>query len=179
MSKRMVTIYKILFPDNTVYIGSTVDFKNRVACHKWTHDKEVLPIGKRTYLSDKLKMLGFNNCIFEKIDAIEEPKRYELETFWIEKFGDLCINRSKSAVNQNVGIKQSRKAVCKRTDTKLSRMPYFKIIKVKTGELLHITNNYESAYYVTGESMAGIRKKLRNGRNATSYRYEYLNGGGL
>jgi hypothetical protein len=174
---RQVTIYKITFPDGRFYIGSTLNYANRVGCHASLSSKKSLPSGKETHLYKKFREMGFSRKWFSVVDICNEDKRFELENKWINQNRILCINKGTDASAPSRGSKRSQEAKGNAVKTRLENMPYFFVVCPNSQAVLMKTNNYDLAAMYTGESRDGIRKKLRNNRNMTKFIYQYAGGG--
>lgn len=91
MNNRKVYIYKITSPSGKIYIGSTVNIKDRVYRYKTARVKSQVKI------YNSILRYGFDNHKFETIFECDESNRNFYESFYGEKFdviGDNGLNLS-------------------------------------------------------------------------------------
>ena len=83
MLLRDKVIYKIINPNNKIYIGCTIDFKRRLSEYRR------LSMVGQVKLYNSLTKYGYNNHKFEIIEECNEDILHEREIYWIKHFN--CI----------------------------------------------------------------------------------------
>jgi len=76
----MIGIYKITSPSNKIYIGSTINFKNRMNQYRWKNSKE------QVRLHRSLSKYGFEDHIVEFIEECLEEELNTKERYWQEYY---------------------------------------------------------------------------------------------
>lgn len=76
-------IYKIISPNNKIYIGCTIDFKRRLSEYRR------LNMVSQVKLYNSLLKYGFDNHLFEIVEECNEDVLHEREIYWIKYFN--CI----------------------------------------------------------------------------------------
>ena len=97
-------IYIIINPKNNIYIGQTIDFKNRIRSYKY------LKCNSQPRIFNSIKKYGFENHTIEILEVVENEdkkmlieKLNELEIFYIKKYNS-C---SDSGLNCEIGGRNS------------------------------------------------------------------------
>lgn len=99
-------VYKILFPDDYFYVGSTSNLKKRIGGYRSAYKNSIGNVNKLL----ASKMIEHGCCYFEVLEMIPEWfDPYEVEDRWLKKFfsSPLILNRSSSAYN-NTGAYKSQ-----------------------------------------------------------------------
>lgn len=91
MEYRKAFIYKITNPSGKIYIGSTVDLKDRIYRYKTAR------LGRQLKIKHSIIKYGWDNHKFETIFECDEIDKYKYEAFYGDKFqvlGDNGLNLS-------------------------------------------------------------------------------------
>lgn len=105
-------IYKITSPTGRVYIGQSVDIKNRLRVYKSGHGYQFQPKLRRSCLK-----YGFDNHKFEIIEEVEAELLNDRERYWQDRYD--VINSGLNCFLTKSSDKSGR--VCKETLVKLGR----------------------------------------------------------
>lgn len=174
-----IGVYGIFFPDKTVYVGSSKNCQRRFSDHRHDAKRRSNIPGRATYLHKKINYYGVENIKFSIIEECCIDDLLDREFFFIESYGENCINKNKNPFKHNLGLKRSVDAINKAIKTRNKNMPYFEI-RAKRGErLVAITNNYTIASILTNQCRDSLRKKVKNKQNCPNYTYNYVTGGAL
>jgi hypothetical protein len=81
----MGIVYLILWPDESMYVGSTKkSLTQRMSCHRYDSKKKDWP------LYQKAKEFGWDSC---EVIILDEADNYkELESYYIREYNDLLLN---------------------------------------------------------------------------------------
>lgn len=97
-------IYMIINPKNNIYIGQTINLKNRIRSYKY------LTCKGQPKIYNSIKKYGFENHLIEILEVLQDANREvlfeklnQLEIFYIEKY-NTC---SESGLNCEIGGKNS------------------------------------------------------------------------
>lgn len=113
----MICIYKIISPENRIYVGQTTNYFKRIKNYN------NLKCKSQTILYRSFKKYGVNNHIFDIIELCELEQLNERERYWQDYYNVL-----KNGLN-------CRLTTSKDKSGKLSESTKFKIGKANTGKI--------------------------------------------
>lgn len=166
----MIGIYKITNPDNKVYIGQSINIKNRFYHYSLLHCKSQIKL----YCS--LKKYGINNHKFEILHICDIKQLNELERYYQELFevvGKYGLNLRLTCSSNKTG-KLSEEIINK---MKKSRKNNINANSSKSKKVIDLRTNiiYESCFNVGkifNISPSNLSRKLNGTRkNNTSFKY--------
>ena len=91
----MIGIYKIISPSNKIYIGQSINIKQRKQSYSYfnSYKKSIGP-----KLFNSLKKYGFENHIFEIIEECSIDQLNEKETYWKQYYLNILNNNWKQVL---------------------------------------------------------------------------------
>lgn len=96
--KKMGAIYKITSPALKIYVGQTINYKERLKRYKW------LNCEKQRMLFFSLKKYGFDKHVFEILeDDLPIELLNEREKYWIKECNSYYKNNRANGMNLNTG----------------------------------------------------------------------------
>jgi len=133
MKNKIICVYKITcLINNKIYIGQTIDYKDRIRHHK---SKLKRNCNDNKYLQEDYNKYGLNNFTFEILEECKEENLLERETYWINYYGGInnsVIYNMLDMYQMNDEIKQSRQGK--------NNIMYGKTHSLKTKQLLRDKN---------------------------------------
>lgn len=143
-------IYKITSPTGRVYIGQSVDIKNRIKCYKYP---EKVKGQRKLYYS--LKKYGYKKHKFEIVAQCDIEKLDEMEIFYIDVYNTF---NTKHGLNCNHGGQsnpiQSEETKRRRTESqkgrKVSKETRKRISEAKMGSKLSLNQKLKKSKAMVG-----------------------------
>lgn len=158
-------IYIITSPDvQAVYIGSTCEnLNNRLSKH--VRDYKLYTKGKCHYVSsyDIVSKPYYKITLIENYPCNSKKKLFIRETEWINKFGDVCVNKRTSYTDKKLYDRQYQKGN--------KRREYMKNYRASHKYKLYIDNNRDK---INGYNK-NYRDKNKNKLNEKSRQYYSYN----
>lgn len=91
-------IYKIVFPNNDIYVGCTINIKDRI------NDYKTLQCKAQRLIYNDLKKYPLDSCNFIILEVCNAEERHEIEIFWIKEFNSYR-KLNKKGLNLTMGGK--------------------------------------------------------------------------
>jgi len=163
-------IYKILSPNNKIYIGQSINIKKRFYNYSLFHCKF------QTKLYNSLKKYGVENHKFEILhlcntDQLNKLERYYQELFEVHnKYG---LNLRLTGINDKSGklsfstINKMKKARIKNINANSSRSK--KVIDLNTNIIYNSCSEIAKIFNISASNLS--RKLNGTRKNNTSYKY--------
>lgn len=152
--EKICGIYKITSPSNKIYIGQSVDIKNRWSKYKNTQCE------KQEYLYRSLKKYGVNKHKFEIINQCSETELNEKEKYYIKLYqtfnSEYGLNLTNGGYNRWCFSDSVRKKMSiSRKGKKLSQQTILKLIKIKK-------DRKDGGWVMSEETKQKIRETLKS-----------------